>query len=86
MLAFLSSPPPSRATPPPGLHEQAKANCLLPRQDSTLLTFFQIPKILRALPVRDVIRTCKPRFSSWAIVTSLSDTSALTAHAREHLC
>ena len=40
-------------------------------------TFFEIPKILRALPVRDVIRTPSPCSPSRAMVTSLSDTSAL---------
>ncbi len=53
---------PSRATPAqglwPGFGEQAKANRLLSRQSSTQLTFFKIPKILCALAVRDVIRTC----------------------------
>ena len=47
--------------------------------------FIQIPKILRALAVRDVTRTCWPRFPSRAIVTSLCDTFAPPAHAREHL-
>ena len=55
---FHLPPSPSRVTPVHGLREQAKANPLLPRQVSTQLThFFKIPKILRALPVRDVIRT-----------------------------
>ena len=48
---------------------------------STLLTFFKFPKILRALPVRDVIRTPSPYSSSRAIVTSLSDMSALRGRA-----
>ena len=39
----------------PGFGEQAKANRLLPRQNSTQLTFSKSPKILRALPVHDVI-------------------------------
>ena len=48
----------------PGFGEQAEANNLLPRQVSAQLTFFKIPKIPRVLPVRDVIRTCLPRFPS----------------------
>ena len=51
-------PPPSHVHLSQGLREQAKANRLLPRQDSTQLTeFFEIPKILRTLPVHDVTRT-----------------------------
>ena len=70
-------PPPSRARPTQVFGEQAKAIHLLLRQNSTLLTFSKIPKILRALPVHDVIRTCSPRFPSRAsIVTSLSDATA----------
>ena len=54
---FICPPSPSRATPAQGLREQAKVNCLVrcPVLNST--NFLQIPKILRALPVRDVIRT-----------------------------
>ena len=48
-------------------------------------TFFEIPKILRTLPVSDVTRTLSPVSSSQAIVTSLSDMSALCARARYHL-
>ena len=44
-------------------------------------TFFEIPQNLRALPVRDVIPILSPCFSSRAIVTSQSDTSALRVHA-----
>ncbi len=42
-----------------------------PRSASSFnsLTFFEIPKILRALPVRDVTRTLSPVSSSQAIVT-----------------
>ena len=43
--------------------------------------FLQIPQILRAIPVRDVICTRSPRFPSRAIVKSLSNTSALPARA-----
>ena len=35
---------PSHAPPVQGLWQAVKANCLLPRQDSTLLTFFKFPK------------------------------------------
>ena len=45
-------------------------------------TFFEIHKILRALPVHDVTRTSSPVSSSQAIVTSLSDMSALCASER----
>ena len=41
----------------PGFGEQVKANRLLPRHNSTQLTFFKIPQILHVLPVRDIIRT-----------------------------
>ena len=78
-LFHLLPPPILCGTYHKGLRQQAKANRLLPRQVSTLLTFFKFPKILCALPVRDVICTCLPRFSSRAIVTSLSDTSTLSA-------
>ena len=47
------------------------------------LTFFKIPKILHTLPVRDIICTRQPPFLISAIMTSLSDTSAL--HVR-HTC
>ena len=47
--------------------------------------FLQILKNLRALPVRDVTRTLSPVSSSQAIVTFLSDMSALCARTRYHL-
>ena len=52
-----------------------------PASSFNSVTFFEIPQILRALPVRDVIRSPSSCSSSLAIVTSLSDTSALCAHA-----
>ena len=76
---FICLPPP-RAMPATRPRKLAEANCLLPRQVSTLLSL-QIPKILRVLPVRHVIRTCLPRYPSRAIVTSLNDTSAPPACA-----
>ena len=48
-------------------------------------TFFEIPQILRALPVREVTHTLLPVSSSQAIVTSLSDMSALCARTHYHL-
>ena len=58
ILAFSSAPLPISCAPAQDPREQAKANRLLPRQDSTQLTdFFKIPQILRALLVRDVTRT-----------------------------
>ena len=58
-----------------------------PRSASSFnsLTIFEIPQILRALPVRDIPRTLSPVSSSQAIVTSLSDMSALCARSRYHL-
>ena len=58
-----------------------------PRSASSFnsLTFFEIPKIFRALPVRDVTRTLSPVSLSQAIVTSLSDMFALCARRRYHL-
>ena len=56
-----------------------KSNLLVRGLVSTLLTFFKFHKILRALPVRDVTCTSSPVSSSQAIVTSLSDMSALCA-------
>ena len=55
---FFISPPPSCTTPAQGLREQGKVNRLVrcPVLNST--NFLQIPKILRTLPVRDIIRTC----------------------------
>ena len=41
---FSICPPPNTCTPVQGLREQAKVNCLLPRQVSTELTFSKIPK------------------------------------------
>ena len=63
---FSIAPPPHLVRHlPKALHEQAKVNRLLPRQDSTELTdFFKISKILCAFPVRDVTRTLSPRFPS----------------------
>ena len=49
--------PPSCATPAQGLREQAKVNPSRPVSSLNSPNFLQIPKILRALPVRDVIRT-----------------------------
>ena len=45
----------------------------------------KIPQILRALPVRDVIRTCQPHFPS-GLLWHLWVTRPLRAHARQHLC
>ena len=49
--------PPSRATPAQGLHEQAKVNPSRSVSSLNSPKFLQIPKILHALPVRDVICT-----------------------------
>ena len=48
-------------------------------------TSFEIPQILSVLPVRDVTRALSVVSSSQAIVTSLSDMSALCARMRYHL-
>ena len=58
-----------------------------PRSTSSFnsLTFFEIPKILRALLVRDVTCTLSLISSSQAIMTSLSHMSALCACTRYHL-
>ena len=61
------------------------ANLLRPGSSFNSLTFFEIPKILRALLVRDVTRTFSPVSSSQAIGTSLSDMSALCTLTRYHL-
>ena len=50
-------PHPSRATPAQGLREQAKVNPSRSVSNLNSTNFLQIPKILRALPVRDVTRT-----------------------------
>ena len=50
--------PLSRATRAQGLQEQAKVNPSRPVSSLNYTNFLQIPQILRALPVRDVIRTC----------------------------
>ena len=50
--------PPSRGTPAQGLRDQAKVNPSRPVSSLNSTNFLEIPKILRALPVRDVIRTC----------------------------
>ena len=49
------------------------------------LTFFEIPKILCALSVHDITCTLSPVSSSQAIVTSLSDMSALCVRTHYHL-
>ena len=67
------------------LSEPQKSNLLVRRLVFNSLTFCEIPQILRALLVRDVIRTLSPVSSSQAIVTSLSDMSALCALTRYHL-
>ena len=72
---------PSRATPAPGLREQVKANRLPPRQVSSQLTFFKFPKSSAHFLCVTSSAVTSPRFSSWAIVTSLSDTSVLRARA-----
>ena len=67
----------------PSYGEQAKANCLLPRQVSTLLTdFFKISQnLLRSYGVWRHPYSVTP-LPMWAIVISLSDMSAALAHAR----
>ena len=77
---------PSRATPAQGLREQAKVNPSRSVSSLNSTIFLQIPKILRAFQVHDIIRTRSPRFQSRAIVTSLSDTSTLPACARVNTC
>ena len=68
------------------LSEPQKSNLLVRRLVFNSLTFFEILKILRAPPARDVTRTLSPVSSSQAIiVTSLSDMSALCARTRYHL-
>ena len=58
MLAFSSPLPPlSRATPAQGLREQAKVNPSRSVSSLNSTHFLQIPQILRARPVRNVIRT-----------------------------
>ena len=64
-----------------GLHEQEKANRLLPKQVSTLLTFFKFPKSSARFRCVTSFALASPRFPSQAIVTSLSDTSTLPARA-----
>ena len=55
---FFICTPPSRAAPTTRPRELAKANRLVRYLVSTLLSnFLQVPKIFRACPVRDVIRT-----------------------------
>ena len=53
---FICSP--FHATPAQDLREQAKVNPSRPVSSLSSPNFLQIPQILRALPVRDVIRTC----------------------------
>ena len=86
ILAFSSAPTP-RVAPATKVSASKKKPTVFCRGRSHLnsLTFSKSPKILRVLPVRDVIRTLLPPFPVWAIVTSLSNTSALPVRAREHL-
>ena len=74
-LGFFICPPISCDTSPRPLRaSESQPSRLVSSLNSP--NFLQIPQFLRALPVRDVIRTLQPRFPSRAIVTSLSDTSA----------
>ena len=79
-LLWLFHSPPSRVAPPRTC-ELAKANRLLPRQVSTLLTFFKFPKSSTRFRCVTSFTLASPRFPSGAIVTSLSDMSALPACA-----
>ena len=74
---FISPPPISCGTRHKGLCEQAKVERLLPRQVSTLQTFFKFPKSSARFRCVTSFALASPRFPSRAIVTSLSDTSAL---------
>ena len=67
-----------------GFGKQAKANRLLSRQDSTNW-LIQNPKILRALLVRDVIRTRQTRFPS-ELLWHLWVTRPLHPRARVNTC
>ena len=79
---FFIHPPPTRVAPATKVSASERKSTVFPRVRFHLnsLTFSKSPKVLRALPVRDVIRTVLPRFPCRLIVTSLSDTSAM--HAR----
>ena len=83
ILAFSAAPPNTCGTRHKGRREQAKTNRLPPRQVSSQLTeFFKISQN----PPRSSGAWCHPHsvtpLPMWAIVTSLSDTSVLPAHAR----
>ena len=73
--------PPSRVTPAEGLCKQAKTNRLPPRQVSSQPTLFKFPKSSARFRCVTSFALASPRFPSWTIVTSLSDTSALPARA-----
>ena len=80
----------SRAKPAQGLWpdfgEQAKANRLLPRQDSTQLThFFKIPKILRAR-WRSITSPTLGSPVSHLGYCDISEWHVRSTRAREHQC
>ena len=80
------SSPPSRATPAQGLREQAKANRLLPRQDSTPLTdFFKIPQKSSARFRCATSFALPSPFSHLGLLWNFWVTRPLRACAREHL-
>ena len=72
---FICPPNTCDTSPRPPRASESQPSRLVSSLNST--KFIQILKIFRVLPVCDVIHTLYPHFSSWAIVTSLSDTSVL---------
>ena len=83
---FSSAPPPHThtcGTRHKGLREQAKTNRLPPRQVSSQLywLFQNLPKSLARFRCMTSFALSSPRFTSRAIVTFLSDTSAPPACA-----
>ena len=84
-ILVFSSAPPSRATPAQGLHEQAKVNCLLPRQSSTQLTdFFKIPK--SSARFRRVMSFALANSDSHLGYCDIFERHVRSVHSLEHLC
>ena len=84
---FFICPPPTRVSPTTKVSTSKRKPTVFPRGRSHLksLTFSKSPKILRALPMHDLIRTRQPPFSVSGYC-DISEWHVRSACAREHLC
>ena len=87
-MTFLYDPPPATRVAPATrplawLRRASESQLSSPEAELNSTDFFNIPQILRALPVRDVTRTLLPRFPS-GLLWHLRVTRPLRPRAREH--